>query len=47
MTRKEFFREINDQTRLRVLDFNEALDMAFADLFKNWQEYAQAYVKDR
>lgn len=36
-----------DKIRLVAKDFNEALDVAFADLLTNWERYVRAYLEER
>jgi hypothetical protein len=35
-----------DKIRLEVADFNQALDMAFADLLTNWEHYIKSYMEE-
>jgi hypothetical protein len=34
-----------DKIRIVARDFNEALDMAFADLLTNWERYVERYLE--
>ena len=35
-----------DKVRVRAVDFNEALEIAFADLLANWEAYISQYMKE-
>jgi len=35
-----------DKVRVREVDFNEALEIAFADLLANWEAYINQYMKE-
>lgn len=35
-----------DKIRVREVDFNEALEIAFTDLLTNWEAYINQYMKE-